>query len=144
MRKLEELSNRDIFETEISSFWSKIAIFTFFSSPKKSRCIIKITKQLVFLEFLKICSHTSVFHHPRSHIEMPEIDCQDVIKKKYGFDIILGCKRFKIFRILNNIWKIEFWTILIKKQNNHVPLRPLSDQLRTIELKFFILQSNPH
>ena len=32
---------------------------------------------------------------------------------------------------------------MIKKQNNHVPLRPLSDQLRTIELKFFILSCSP-
>ena len=65
----------------------------------------------------------------------------------FGFQYIYvfkKCLRFEIFRILDNIWKIEFWTILIKKQNNHVPLRPLSDQLRTIELKFFILQSNPH
>ena len=47
-----------------------------------------------------------------------------------------------IFDNIFNFEKIEFWT-MIKKQNNHVPLRPLSDQLRTIELKFFILSCSP-
>ena len=53
---------------------------------------------------------------------------------------------FKIWNFSNFGQYLKNWILddIDKKQNNHVPLRPLSDQLRTIELKFFILQSNPH
>ena len=55
-------------------------------------------------------------------------------------------KIFSRFKKFSNFWQyFKNWILddIDKKQNNHVPLRPLSGQLRTIELRFFILSCSP-